>query len=72
MTWQACGYGCHRLWWPWPGTKLIGHARCAATPALAADLHALLAAFPQLTHKRLAADLGVTVSVLRAWLAVDR
>lgn len=72
MSWQPCGYGCHRLWWRWPGTELIGHAKCAVPPAFQDELLALLDRFPRLTAKRLAADLGVTVSVLTAWTAAAR
>lgn len=68
FDWRPCGYGCDKPWRPFAGTRLIGHAKCAAPPAMQDELRALLDQFPRLTIKRLAEDLGVTVSVLLAWL----
>lgn len=65
---QPCGYGCGKPWIPWAGSRLRGHARCYL-PAPAGD--ALLDRYeadPRLTVEVLAAEIGVTPSVIAAIL----
>lgn len=69
---QLCGYGCGRMWTPWAGTKLIGHAACAGEPELHDDVMELMDRFPAATIDRVAADLHVSVGVLRSWLRIAR
>lgn len=72
FEWQPCGYGCGKPWRPFAGTKLIGHARCAATPELIADIKALIERFPLVGYDRLARDFGVSTAVLRSWIRPRR
>ncbi len=65
---ELCGYGCGRMWTPWAGSRLIGHAACAGSAELQDDVLELMDRFPQATQARVAADLRVTVAVLRSWM----
>ncbi len=67
-----CGYGCGKPWVKWAGSRLTGHARCLYSPEEAEALLLRFEADPKLRESMLAAELGVTVSVVRATLAVAR
>lgn len=69
FEWQECGYGCGKPWRRWNGSKLKGHALCAASPDLQDDVLALVERFPRATIARVAADLGVSSAVVRAWIS---
>jgi len=58
---------CGRSWWPWAGSFLPCHGRCLFTSE---EQDALLD--DHRTESQLAADIGVTVSVLRASLTAAR
>lgn len=66
---RPCGYGCSEPWRPWVGSKLIGHAKCALSPEGQEDVLVLMEQFPKAGQVRVARDLGVTIGILRAWLA---
>lgn len=66
---EPCGYGCGKPWRRWEGTKLIGHAKCAATEIILADVAKLLKD-PHTTQAQIAAKYSVTTSVVRAWAAL--
>lgn len=57
----VCRY-CGRAWRPWPGSKLDGHARCLVS----AETLSAVASCPA-PHSAIAATLGVSVAVARAW-----
>lgn len=59
----VCGSG----WWPWAGSFLPCHGRCLFTSE---EQDALLD--DPRTESKLAADIGVTVAVLRASLTAAR
>lgn len=65
---HACRY-CGRYWECFAGSKLDGHAKCIVTQSFKRRLHAFLAANPAITFRGVAAHLGVTESVVRAWIA---
>lgn len=63
-----CGYGCGQPWVPWAGTQLKGHAVCAASTEMQDDVYDLRQRFPFAPLYRIARDLGISKSVLVAWL----
>lgn len=68
MASLLCGYGCGKPWVKWAGSRLIGHARCLYSPEEAEALLVRFEADPRLRESTLAAELGVTASVVRATL----
>jgi hypothetical protein len=68
LDWQPCGYGCGKPWRPFAGTKLIGHALCAASPERQDEILSELLASPKTTLREVADRHGVSTSVLRAWV----
>lgn len=63
---NTCRY-CGAYWHPFNGSALDGHAKCLISTEFQRRL--ALVPGPQL---KLAAQLGVTLSVLRAWIAPRR
>lgn len=61
---------CGRTIQPWHGVRYPACANCIVTPELQDDLLELRRQFPRLSVKRIAADLGlgVSVAVVYRWL----
>lgn len=72
-VWRVCPV-CKRSWRPWAGTKLQSHAKCAFSPELQDEILGLYEAFScvGLTMQRMADDLEVSISVVRANLKAAR
>jgi hypothetical protein len=65
---EVCGYGCGKPWRRWNNTRLRGHVLCMISEEAQDEILACAERFP-VTQERMAKDLGVPVSYLRAWLA---
>lgn len=72
-VWKMCPV-CKRPWRPWSGTKLQSHAKCAFPPEMQDEILGLYEAFAcvGLTMQRIADDLEVSISVVRANLEAAR
>lgn len=68
---ELCGYGCGKPWRRWKGTKLVGHAKCALSPK-GQDAILRRLESPHVTVAQIAAEHGVTTSVVNAWVAAAR
>ena len=64
---DACRY-CGRKWTQWVGSKVDGHVQCLVSPEFKRLVREVWNSDPLITSNRIADALGVTVSVIRAWV----
>ena len=65
---DACRY-CGRKWTQWVGSKVDGHVQCLVSPEFKRLVREVWNSDPMITSNGIAEALGVTVSVIRAWVA---
>lgn len=63
---KTCRY-CGEFWWPFAGTKLDGHAKCQVPESFKVYVGGIKRA-----QQAIADEIGVSLSVLRAWIAPIR
>jgi hypothetical protein len=68
---DRCRY-CGERWILWAGSKLDGHAKCLVPDSFKTSVRDAMAKQPALTFHAVAAALGVTDAVVRAWIAPTR
>lgn len=62
----TCRY-CGKHWRKWHGSVLDGHAKCIVTGEFKQSVKRVLERDPTITYERVAAALGLTPAIVRAW-----
>lgn len=70
-TTGPCRY-CGEPWRRWMGSKIDGHALCLVSPEIRDDIVAIIARSAMLRVEDVAAQLGLTTAVMRAWWRTAR
>jgi hypothetical protein len=68
---DTCRY-CGKFWRHWSGSQLDGHATCVVDDDFKQHVMRILRSSPLVTFSAVAAAMGVTISVVRAWCAPMR